>query len=558
MASAANEEENERSLLLSDKNSCQNRSVAIVCSITSSTRNAQHFTGRNERIFATLLILLTEFCERLAFFGLVANLVLFCEDTLQLPSPWPSTIFLVFVGTCYLTTLLGGWLSDTYLGRYNTIFGFLLLYIIGAVLMLPVSYEDISYSKTARLLLFAAALTILAFATGGIKSNVSPFGADQNQQEGPRAVQTFFNWFYFFINLGSFLALTVVVWVQQTYSYFYGYVITASAVVLTVIIFVSGRNKYIHSPPAGSELTRAAKIIYEAITIPRMPSISTWLDKAKRKYGGTFTETEVEDVKSLLRVIPVFLLFVVYWAVYSQMSTTFLIQGTYMRLKFSSFSVPSASLAIFDVIAVLAMIPIMDHIVYPLLQRCGVSFTPLRRIGVGFLMAAAAMMVAGFVEITRRGLWEEGHVFNQLVNGENKTASDLNIFWQVPQYILIGSSEVLTSVTGLEFAYSQSPKNLKGVVMGSFMITFALGHYLTSLLVTIVRSASNSKWYPSNDLNKGKLEYFFFLLAGITVVTLAIFAFVASRYTYKKQPVRTQNKYLWVDGEDTQLTDSDD
>ena len=98
MAAAANEEENERSLLLSDKNSCQNRSVAIVCSITSSTRNAQHFTGRNERIFATLLILLTEFCERLAFCGMTANLVLLGKDKLQLSSPWPSTVFLVFVG----------------------------------------------------------------------------------------------------------------------------------------------------------------------------------------------------------------------------------------------------------------------------------------------------------------------------------------------------------------------------------------------------------------------------------------------------------------------------
>ena len=97
--------------------------------------------------------------------------------------------------------------------------------------------------------------------------------------------------------------------------------------------------------------------------------------------------------------------------------------------------------------------------------------------------------------------------------------------------------------------------------MGSYMITFALGHYLTSLLVTIVRSASNSKWYPSNDLNNGKLEYFFFLLAGITIVALAIFAFVASRYTYKKQPIRAENvkkKHLWVDGEDAQLTDSGD
>ena len=100
------------------------------------------------------------------------------------------------------------------------------------------------------------------------------------------------------------------------------------------------------------------------------------------------------------------------------MSTTFVIQGTYMKLKFSSFSVPSASLSLFDIIAVLAIIPVMDYIVYPLLQRCGISFTPLRRIGVGFLMAAAAMMVAGFVEIKRRGRWEQGHVFNQLVNGE--------------------------------------------------------------------------------------------------------------------------------------------
>ena len=224
-------------------------------------------------------------------------------------------------GTCYLTAILGGWLADTHLGRYNTIFGSSLLYLIGAVLMLPASYENSGYSKTARLLFFATALIILTFATGGIKSNVSPFGADQNQQEGPRAVQTFFNWFYFFINLGSFLALTVVVWVQQTYSFFYGYVITASAVALTAIIFVAGRNKYLHSSPAGSELTRAAKIIYEAITIPGKPSISTRLDKAKNRNGGTFSETEVEDVKSLLRVIPVFSLFVVYWAVYVQVRT---------------------------------------------------------------------------------------------------------------------------------------------------------------------------------------------------------------------------------------------
>ena len=98
MAAAANEEKNERSSLISDKNSQLNRPASIVCSVTSSTRNTQQFTGRGQRIFATLLILLTEFCERLAFCGLTANLVLLGKDKLQLSSPWPSTVFLVFVG----------------------------------------------------------------------------------------------------------------------------------------------------------------------------------------------------------------------------------------------------------------------------------------------------------------------------------------------------------------------------------------------------------------------------------------------------------------------------
>ena len=89
--------------------------------------------------------------------------------------------------------------------------------------------------------------------------------------------------------------------------------------------------------------------------------------------------------------------------------------------------------------------------------------------------------------------------------------------------------------------------------MGFFLITSALGNYLTSLLVVIVRSASDNKWYPGDDPNNGKLEYFFFLLAGIAIFSFGIFAFVASRYTYKRQPIRIENdegKHLWVDGED--------
>ena len=132
------------------------------------------------------------------------------------------------------------------------------------------------------------------------------------------------------------------------------------------------------------------------------------------------------------------------------MQTTFLIQATYMRLKFTSFTVPAASLSIFDIVAVLIVIPMMDYIVYPLLQSCGISFTPLRRMGVGMLLAAASVVVAGVIEIERRHTWELGNFCDQIVFHEPRNASDLNIFWQVPQFVLIGSGEVLTVITGMD------------------------------------------------------------------------------------------------------------
>ena len=136
-----------------------------------------------------------------------------------------------------------------------------------------------------------------------------------------------------------------------------------------------------------------------------------------------------------------------------QMQTTFLIQATYMRLEFETFTIPAASLSIFDMIAVLVLIPIMDHGVYPLVSYCSISFTPLRRIGVGMLLVSASVIVAGVVEIQRRNTWIDGGFCMQTVFGETRNASSVNVFWQIPQFVLIGVSEVLTVVTGMQILY---------------------------------------------------------------------------------------------------------
>ena len=206
------------------------------------------------------------------------------------------------------------------------IYGCSLLFLLGTLLIAAVAmgndmiqtlfHTKATHNETMRLIYFGLALGIIAFGTGGIKANVSPFGADQVKQSGQRAVQTFFNWFYFFINVGSLVAFTVVVGVQQSHV-FYGYCIPPCTMVLSVIVFLTGRNHYLNKPPGGSQLTETAKIISEAVR-NRKQNSGTWLEGAKSRYGGNFSEVEVEDVKALLRLVAVFGLFVFYWTVFSQ------------------------------------------------------------------------------------------------------------------------------------------------------------------------------------------------------------------------------------------------
>lgn len=125
-----------------------------------------------------------------------------------------------------------------------------------------------------------------------------------------------------------------------------------------------------------------------------------------------------------------------------------------MRLKFGSFTLPAASLEVFDIVIVLVLAPLMENSIYPLLERVGIKVTPLRRIGVGFLLSAASMLVAGLVERKRREVWEAGDVCRQTVFGEVHDASCFSVFWQAPEFLLIGVSEVLANITGLQFFLS--------------------------------------------------------------------------------------------------------
>lgn len=154
--------------------------------------------------------------------------------------------------------------------------------------------------------------------------------------------------------------------------------------------------------------------------------------------------------------------------------------------------------------------------------------------GIGLFISILAMVAAATLEIVRLKIVRRHNYYGL-------EEVPISIFWQVPQYFIIGCAEVFTFIGQLEFFYEQAPDAMRSLSSALSLTTNALGNYLSSLLVTIVThiSTRNGKlgWIPDN-LNYGHLDYFFWLLAVLSVLNLGAFLLVAKWYTYKR-PVGT-------------------
>lgn len=502
---------------------------------------------KSGRAMVVLSILFTELCERLTYYSISANLVLFCTSILKVESATAVSISLAFTGTSYFIPLFGGYIADTVAGKFNTIYGSALIYFVGTALLPVISIPEgiSSFNDETKRIYFGIALFLVAIGTGGIKSNVGPFGAQQLEELGEGAIRSFFNWFYWFINVGSGISFSLVVYIQQNFNFMWGFVIPTVTILLANFLFLLQRNRYINYPPEGSALTNIVKVTvsstcgscYKRTHSLTEGNVRSRFDRNKESNGGKYPDSDVDATKSILNILPIFGTFILYWTIYNQMSSTYFLQGERLKLMLSpKFILPVAVLNLFDVIIILLLLPLMDRLLYPGLQYLGVNFTLLRRIGTGMILATCSVLVAAFVEIERKRIMSDGGNFTQTLAAENFTAANLSVFVQIPQFALIGASEVFTSVTGLEFAYSQSPVALQGVIMGLFLLTTGLGSYLGSVLVLLVNYISGKngqEWLP-DDPNNGRLELFFFLLAGLMVVNFFIYLFLATCYTYVK------------------------
>ncbi|TVU31417.1 hypothetical protein EJB05_23101 [Eragrostis curvula] len=520
---------------------------------------------------ACFLIVGVEFTECVAFFAISKNLVTYLTGVLHESNVDAAKNVSAWIGSSFLTPLIGAFLADTYWGRYWTIVIFLSVYVVGMLTLtvsafLPLLMNS-SYNSSIHRVVAYLGLYLAALGNGGIKPCTSSLGADQFDGTDPVERVTkgsFFNWYYFSMNIGSLLSGTVLVWVQENVGWDVGFAIPTVVMVCGLAVFVAGRKVYRYQRVEGSPLTRVSQVVVAAVrnynavlpedssALHEVPASTEpnckiehtnqfrFFDKAaivvKPGEKGAAAPTspwrlctvsQVEELKMLLRMFPIWASMVLFFTATAQMSSTFIEQGAAMDTRVGPFTLPPASLATFDVISVMVCIPVYDRVLVPLARRAtgkDRGLSQLQRLGAGLALSVAGMAYAALVESRRLSLARASPA---------PAARKMSIAWQAPAYAVLGAGEVFAAIGVLEFFYDQSPPGMKSLGTALAQLTVAAGNYVNSAALAAVAAVTarggRPGWIP-DDLNQGHLDYFFWLMAALGVGNLLHFLHCSVRY----------------------------
>jgi len=246
------------------------------------------------------------------------------------------------------------------------------------------------------------------------------------------------------------------------------------------------------------------------------------LDVSRSSFGGPFADQLVDEVQHIydsLRILPFIWVF---WTAYCSIGSLFYSQGCQMDYYVDSWPFPIGAMVSFEMFAIIVCLPFVDRVLYPAFFRWGYPLDFLSRIQIGFIWISLAMIVAGIVEIYRK---DTGTMDVASACNSNLYISNISIFWQFPQYALCGVGEVFLGPTVLTFLSNEASPSMKAIFVSLYYSSMGIGSVFAAMLVAIV-DLWTPEWIP-NDLDKGHLEYYFFLTASLMLITSLILKLVA-------------------------------
>jgi POT family proton-dependent oligopeptide transporter len=384
-------------------------------------------------------------------------LELYLANRMKMGGETATTIQHLFGTAVYFLPLAGGWLADRWLGRYWTILTISLFYCLG--------HGVLAFSEGSRTGLYAG-LALIAIGAGGIKPCVSAFVGDQFKPSQHHLLTNIYGWFYWAINLGAAAAFFIIPLIHVHWGYAWAFGVPGLAMGVATFVFWLGRRQYVRQPTARESKRAPAEV------------------KADRK--------------SLLRIALVFLPVPMFWALYNQTNSTWVLQGAKMT---PFYYLNGETMQVAGAVLVMMWTPALTLALYPMAGRLGWRPTALRRMTAGMFFAAMSFVICG------------------LVQARMDQGQTMSILWQLAAYVVLEVGEVLLSATGLEFAFEQAPARLKSVVMSLWMMTIAIGHFMVAVFTQLNRRFVHAA---------GASQFYFF--AAMMIAVTAVFAYCAARY----------------------------
>ncbi|NXJ08686.1 S15A5 protein, partial [Odontophorus gujanensis] len=509
---------------------------------------AGNLTLPEKKVQEAICVLLVELCERFTFFGIVCNMILFCTVRLGYRNYQAAIVNMCFVGTSMLTPVLAGWLAECLVGRIKLVCICMFLHFLGTALLPIVAFpfEDIYIDKRHILLhtltkkeqkvVFYFALLTASLGIGGIRAIVCPLSAYNLENCGPKELLSFFNWFYWLINLNSAVVFVTISYIQQSVARNLGFLIPFVSVLMAMITIHMVRGEMIYKPKTDSSLLTTFGVIASALKMCCVRyryfsgDVSNWLDHAKEYYGGRYSETQVESTKSLARLFPLFAFQILYRTCIMQIPSGYYLQTMNSNLNFSGFVLPIAAMNVISIVPLLILVPILECInSYPFSSK-GNGHSPTIYIVAGQLSAALSVTVAGFSEIHRKHFPQ----VEQTLSEEVLLVSSMPCFHLAPQYILLGVAEALVTPSCSLLSFWLVPERIRGISMHFLTLFNGAGCFMGAFFVHTAHTGTQGNWFP-HLLHEGKLERFFFFLASLMMVNTLGFWTIAHRYVNLNQ-----------------------
>ena len=375
-----------------------------------------------------------EAAERFSFYGMKGILVVFMTKYLHILTDNPNLAAMNkaaaieqyhnFTSWVYLTPILGALLADTLLGKYRTIISLSLVYCLGHLTLAFMGSGGLTPEAWMM-----TGLALISLGSGGIKPCVSAHVGDQFGESNATWLTKVFGWFYISINVGAFISTILTPWLLEWYGPHLAFGIPGILMAIATYVFWLGRKKFIHIQPKGMGFIRE-----------------------------TFSR---EGLRTMTKLAIIFSFVAVFWALFDQTGSSWVLQAEDLNRNWLGVHWLPSQIQAINPIMIVIMVPIFAFGIYPVLDKV-FPLTPLRKVSIGLFV-----MVIGFAMVSVVQQWVD--------QGQQPS-----IGWQIFAYAILTSSEVMVSITCLEFAYTQAPRSMKSVIMALFLMSVSLGNFFTA------------------------------------------------------------------------------